>query len=465
MNSIEKEQYQNVNSSGNASIRNLSYKSPEIPNEVKISSASFNFNQGNVRVPELNLTTGKTDIRASGNIQNFMGFLFTDQKLKGTFLVNSNTFSINDFRVAETSEITEKTTEKKIDVPTGKEAVKIPSFLDTEMTFAVNWVHYDNLVLNNVKGKLLIDDETATFQNVTSNIFDGTIALNGNVSTKNPVSTFKMDLNLNALDIAKSFEGLKLLQALAPIAVALQGKLQTQMNLSGNLNDDLTPQLTSLMGNALAEILTARVQPEKLTLFSKLDEQLNFLDFKDINLDHLKGKVTFKDGMAEITPFNFKIKGININVAGSHSFDNRMNYNLTLDVPAKMLGSEIGGTLAKLSATNIEDMMVALPIGLSGSFQNPKINLNTQQAINTLTQKIIEQQKEAFTQKGLDAISNILKGGKLPPKPADSVAVIPQAQKDSLKTQQEKKVEDVARDIFKGLLGGRKKAQDTIKKN
>jgi len=465
MNSIEKEQYQNVNSSGNASIRDFRYKSPEIPNEVKISSANFNFNQGNVRVPELNLTTGKTDIRASGNIQNFMGFLFTDQKLKGTFLVNSNTFSVNDFRIAETSEIIEKTTEKKIVVPTGKEAVKIPSFLDTEMTFAVNWVHYDNLVLNNVKGKLLIADETATFQNVTSNIFDGTIALNGNVSTKNPVSTFKMDLNLNALDIAKSFEGLKLLQALVPIAVALQGKLQTQMNLSGNLNEDLTPQLTSLMGNALAEILTAKVQPEKLALFSKLDEQLNFLDFKDINLDHLKGKITFKDGMAEITPFNFKIKGVNINVAGSHSFDNRMNYKLTLDVPAKMLGSEIGGTLAKLSATNIEDMIVALPIGLSGSFQDPQINLNTQQAINTLTQKIIEQQKEAFTQKGLDAISNILKGGKLPPKPADSVAVIPQAQKDSLRTQQEKKVENVARDILGGLLGGRKKAQDTIKKN
>ena len=111
MNSIEKEQYQNVNSSGNANIRDLSYKSPEITNEVKISSASFNFNQGNVRVPELNLTTGKTDIRASGKIQNFMRFLFTDHNLKGKFLGISNTFSVNDFRFAESSEITEKTTE------------------------------------------------------------------------------------------------------------------------------------------------------------------------------------------------------------------------------------------------------------------------------------------------------------------------------------------------------------------
>ena len=52
MNSIEKEQYQNVKSSGTASIKNFSYLSPEIPNEVKIANASMSFNQGNVQVPE-----------------------------------------------------------------------------------------------------------------------------------------------------------------------------------------------------------------------------------------------------------------------------------------------------------------------------------------------------------------------------------------------------------------------------
>lgn len=154
MNSIEKEQYQNVKSSGTASIRNFSYKSPEIPNEVKIANARLNFNQGNVRVPELKLTTGQTDITASGNIENLMGFLFTEQNLKGNFNVNSNVFAINDFMIAETknqsqSETKPEDTPGEISTPGTNEAVKIPSFLDTELAFNVNTVIYDNLELKN----------------------------------------------------------------------------------------------------------------------------------------------------------------------------------------------------------------------------------------------------------------------------------------------------------------------------
>ncbi len=470
MESIEKEQYQNVNSNGNARITDFRYTSPEIPNEIRISTANFNLNQGNVRVPQLNMTTGQTDIAASGNIQNLMGFLFTDQKLKGDFQVNSNTFSVNDFMIAETTEEVEKTPdgvsiETKKEVLTGEDAIKIPSFLDAKMDFSANKVLYDNLVLNNAKGTLYIKDETATLQNVTSNIFDGTIALNGNVSTKEAVPTFKMNLDLNSLDIAKSFNGMELLQGLTPIAAALEGKLQTRINLAGNLNDDLTPQLTSLAGEALAQLLTAKVNPEKLALLNRLDEQLKFIDFKDINLDNLKSRLTFNDGFVEIEPFDFNVKGINVKVAGSHGFDMNMNYNLTLDVPAKFLGSELGTALAKLSAQDLESMTVDLPIGLTGTFQNPNINLNMQQAVNNLTHKIVAQQKAELTKKGIDALGNIITGGRTQPKTPDSTATPEAVKKDSIKNTQEQQVKDAARDILGGILGGKKKPKDTTKVN
>ncbi|MFN4762942.1 AsmA-like C-terminal region-containing protein [Gillisia sp. Q332] len=469
MNSIEKEQYQNVNSNGNARITDFRYTSPEIPNEIRISTANFNLNQGDVRVPQLNMTTGQTDISASGNIQNLMGFLFTDQKLKGDFQVNSNTFSINDFMIAATTEEVVKTPdgvtiETKKEVPTGEEAIKIPSFLDAKVDFSANKVLYDNLVLNNAKGTLYLKDETATLQNVTSNIFDGTIALNGNVSTKADVPTFKMNLDLNSLDIAKSFNGLKLLQGLTPIAAALEGKLQTRINLAGNLNDDFTPQLTSLAGEALAQLLTAEVQPEKLALLGRLDEQLKFIDFKDINLDNLKSRLTFNNGFVEIEPFDFNVKGINVQVAGSHGFDMNMNYNVTLDVPARFLGSELGTALSKLSVQDLQSMTVALPIGLTGTFQNPNINLNMEQAVSNLTQKIVAQQKAALTKKGIDALGNII-GGRTQPKTPDSTATPEVVKKDSIKNTQEQQVKDAARDILGGLLGGKKKPKDTTKVN
>ncbi|NJX17011.1 AsmA-like C-terminal region-containing protein, partial [Tamlana crocina] len=164
-----------------------------------------------------------------------------------------------------------------------KEAIKIPSFLDDNLDFVAKRVLYDNLVLENTTGNLRIVDETASLTNVSSNIFGGNILLNGSVSTKQAVPNFTMQLNLKSIDIARSFNDMELLRNLAPIAQALQGQLTTNIDLRGNLNDDLTPQLQTLAGNALAEILGARVNPEQTPLLAKLDERLNFVDLSDLN--------------------------------------------------------------------------------------------------------------------------------------------------------------------------------------
>lgn len=457
MNSIENEQYQNVNSSGTASIRNFSYSSPEFPNDIEVANANLNFDPGTVRVPELNITTGQTDMQASGTIQNLMGFLFADQMLKGNFQVNSNTFSVNDFMVADTEE------EETPAGTTNGEAIKIPSFLDTELNFTANRVLYDDLVLNNAKGTLIIRDETAILQNITSSLFGGTIALNGTVSTKNPVPTFDMNLTLSAVDIAESFNGLELLQGIAPIANALDGRLQTDIELQGNMNKDLTPQMGSIAGNAVAEILTAEVNPEKMALLSILDQRLGFIDFNDINLDNLRTRLTFDDGNVQFQPFDFEVMGINFEVAGSHSFDMEMDYELNLDLPARYLGSEIGDVLGRLSAQEIENMTVALPINLTGNFQNPKVDVNMQQAVDNLTQSIVAKQKRNLEDKGIDAIRGILGNRE---RPADTTARDTTEVRDTIQNQQdtisrEREVRDAAKNILGGILGGKKKAQDT----
>jgi len=478
MNSIEKEQYQNVQSKGTASIKNFSYASPEIPNAINISNAKMSFNQGDVSVPELKLTTGRTDLTASGTIQNLMGFLFTEQQLKGNFTAKSNVFSVNDFMLAETEEVTttnkngEQKTESKA---TGKEAVKIPSFLDISLKVDADKVLYDNLELRNVTGLLVIKDESARLENVSTNIFNGRIGANGFVSTKNDTPNFEMNLDLNSLDIASSFTGLELMQNLAPVAKALKGKLQSRVSLKGNLNEDLTPQLSSLVGDALAELLTAELDPRQAALVAKLDDQLGFLNLDKINLSNLKTKLSFKDGQVAIAPFDFNIKGINFQVGGTHGFDMNMNYDLKLDIPAKFLGNDIGGTIGKLSGEDLNDMMVALPVAITGNFQNPKINLNMQQAVNSLTQKVVEKQKAKLQDKAVGAINDILQGRRDPKQPFSKNDTTVDSKnttggntpRDSLNVPKstENQVKDAARNILGGLLKNSRKKNDTTSNN
>ncbi len=449
MQSLEKEQYQNVKSSGTASISEFTYASSDLPNEVKIAAADVSFNPQTISLDKMQASTGQSDLGATGTIDNLMGFLFSKQDLKGNFDVTSNVFAVSDFMVndSETPEETPDTNNQE------NEGMKIPSFLDATLNFDTKKVIYDNLTLQNTKGTVKIKDETAYLQNVTSNIFDGGLAFNGNVSTKSEVPTFDMALDLSKIDIVQSFNNLELIKGLAPIARALTGNLTSQINLNGRLNDDLTPVLTSLKGKALAEILNAQVSTTKTPLLSKLDGQLNFIELDKLNLKDIKTNLSFDDGKINVKPFEFDVEGIKITAGGNHSFDQSMNYNVTVDVPAKYLGNEVGSLLSQLDEKEANSMTVGLPIGISGNFTNPKVNLSTGQAVKQLTQQIVNKQKEKATDKivgeGKKVLTDLLGGTK---------------KNDSTKTTttNEDALKNTAKNILGGFLGGKKK-KDSVK--
>ncbi|GAA3522733.1 AsmA-like C-terminal region-containing protein [Aquimarina addita] len=449
MQSLEKEQYQNVKSSGNVSIDNFTYASPELPNEIKIENANVSFKPETITLDKMKVTTGTSDLTAEGAINNLMGFLFTKQNLKGNFTVASQVFAVSDFMVAGNETAEEQTTEK-----TPSEALQIPSFLDANLNFSANKVLYDNLELQNTKGSVVIKDETASLKNVTSNLLGGGIAFDGNVSTKSAIPTFNMNMDLSKIDIVKSFASLELLKGLAPIAQALTGALSTKMTLAGNLTNDLTPVLTSLKGNALANILNAKVSTAQTPLLAKLDNQINFIDLNNLDLKDIQTALTFDDGKINVKPFDIDIKGIKITASGSHGFDMNMDYNLAMDVPAKYLGKDVGGILSQLNEKEVSEMTVALPVGITGNFSNPKVSLNTGDAVKALTQQIVSKQKDKvkdkITDEGTKVLSGLLGGNS--------------KDEDTTKTTTEKpeeKLKDAAKNILGGFLNKNKKKDTT----
>lgn len=451
MNSVEREQYQNIKSNGMATLKDFSYKSPEIPNELKIATADVNFKPGNIALNTFTATSGSTDIAATGSIQNLIPFLMSKQDLKGNFNVTSNTFKVSDFMVEES-----ETSAQSSATTTPNEAIKIPDFLDANMTFNVKKVIYDDIFLDNAVGNITISDEKASLNNVKSNLFGGNIGISGNVNTKGEVPTFNMDLDLSSIDIDQSFKGLDLLESLAPIAKALKGVLNTNIKLNGNLNSDLTPQLTTIAGNAFAKVVAARVNTKDSETLAKLGQRLDFLNLDNINLDDIETYLTFDNGNIQVKPFDFNVKGIKVTAGGTHGLDQNMNYNVTLDVPARYLGSDVGNLLSKLSAQDRETMTVALPVGLTGTFSNPQVNVNTQAAVSSLTQRIIEKQKNDLKDKGTSILTDILGGNK----PQDNTTV---TQDSIVKPQSnEDVIKDAAKDILGGLFGNKKKKKDSI---
>jgi hypothetical protein len=475
MASVEKKQYQNTKTSGKASVSGFEYASEELKNPVAINTAAVTFNPNTVTLDSFKGKTGSTDFDAKGTLTNLLGFMFNNENIEGNFTLASNQFALNDFMVEETEEASETSENGTGSTTTGEERIKIPSFLDCTVEASANTVVYDNLNLKNVKGTLLIKDETATVKNLTSDLFGGTLGMSGSVSTKQENSTFDIDLGMSNFNIGESFAGLELFKVLTPLASALQGKLNSDIKIAGNLKDDFTPNLATISGNLLAELLSPTLDAQKAPFVSSLDSKLNFLDTKEINLDGLKTALSFDNGSVKVKPFTLKYKDININVDGSHTFDKQMQYKATLDVPAKYLGSEVNKLISQMNDESLGEVTVPVTANIGGSFTNPSVSTDLTSSVKTLTSKLVEMQKNKLVNQGKDkakdllsdvfkknesdsttsksdgvkeAIGNILGGKK------DTTST------DSTKTEKEDEVKNAAKSILGGLL--KKKKKDTV---
>ncbi|MEN3324764.1 AsmA-like C-terminal region-containing protein [Mariniflexile soesokkakense] len=477
MEAIEKNAYERIKNSGSMSLSNFKYASDGFKNPLLISNAGITFNPQTVSLNTFKAQTGKTDLNATGTIQNLLGFMFSNKTLQGNFNLTSNTFAVNDFMSDEPTP-TENKTEGTKKSAAKKESLKIPAFLDCTINAQANTVIYDNLQLKNAKGALIIKDEQVQLQNFTTNIFDGQLALSGVVSTKTDTPTFNMDLGINAFDIAKSFQGMELFQNLAPLMKAIQGKLNTTLNLKGNLTDDFTPNLNSLSGDALAEILSSTVNPSNAEVLNKLGNSLNFIDFKKLNLNDLKTKFEFNNGKVSVKPFRIKYQDIDIEIAGSHGFDKTLVYSAVFNVPAKYLGTEVTNLIAKIDDASAKNITIPITANIGGTYTSPTIKTDLTSGVTNLTKQLVEIQKQKLLNQGKDKVSGMLgdliAGNKAKKDSAttnqnNTVKEVlggivggnkPTATTDSTKTNTTK---DAVKNVLGGLLSGKKKQKDTVK--
>jgi hypothetical protein len=448
MNAIETNAYQRIKNNGSVSLTGFVFSSKDIINPIQINKAELTFKPGVISLNSFDALTGKSDFSATGTINNLLGFLLSDKNLQGNFNVNSNTFAISDFMVEDesTNNASKKTT-------SDSESLKIPAFLDCTITANVKSVLYDNLNLKNLKGELIIKDQNANLRNMTTDLFNGQLGISGNVSTKEAKPKFDMNLNMQQFDISQSFKDLKMLNALAPIAKVLQGKLNSTIDVSGFLDENFSPDLATITGNALAEILTTKVNVNQSAVLTGLDSQLDFIDFDKLDLKNLKTKLSFENGQVSVKPFTIKYNDIPIEISGSHSFSNTMNYSAVLQVPAKYLGGDVNRLIGKINDNDVNKISIPITATIGGTFTSPNITTDLTSGVSNLTKQLIEIQKQKLIGEGQDKATDLLGGLLGGHTKADGTKT----------TSTEDHLKEGVKSILGGLLGGKKKVKDSTK--
>ncbi|MGZ8540710.1 MAG: hypothetical protein ACXWV6_08700, partial [Chitinophagaceae bacterium] len=471
---IDKKEYDKITVNGTAGLNNLIYVSKDYPTGITISNTQLTFNQKNVALNSLSGNYLNTNFTANGALTNLIGYAMQDQSLSGNLNVTADKMNLNDWMGTDTATASSAPA-------ASSEPFLVPANINLTINAKADQVKYDKVDYRNINGVLLLTDETVKLQNVKTEALDGTIAFNGLYSTKTNKKEphIAISYDVKDIDVQKAFFSFNTVQKLMPIGQFLDGKLNSQLTMIGNLNGDMMPDLSSLTGNGNLLLLEGVLK--KFAPLEKLAATLQIDELKSITIKDIKNHIEFANGKVLVKPFDIKIKDIELQVGGMHGFDQSIDYMIAMKVPRKYLGTQ-GNDLINGLATQASNKGIPITLGetvnlnikMGGSLTNPSIKTDLKEVAGDAVADL-KQQAVDFAKEKVDVEKQNIK---------DSVAAVKNqvitdvkenikdkifGNKDSVKTNSpdstKKKAEQTIKNTFNDLFKKKKKtAVDTTAK-
>ena len=456
---MEKKQLEKFNAKGAIDLTNFQFSSKDYPSGVGLSSLNMVFNPKNVTLNNLVGKFMQTSFSANGYINNILPYMLQNKPLDGVMNIKADNVDLNAL-MGVSNDTTKKGTEDS-------KPFLVPKNLNLTLNAIVDKVHYDKLDMAALSGSLLIADETVKMNNIKAKALNGDIAVSGYYSTKlNPKKPdVAFTYNVTNVDIQKTFYAFNSVQKIMPIGQFLSGKLTSQFSMTGKLGDNMMPDMNSLTGNGnllLLEGMLSKFEP-----VNKIAQTLSVQQLQNISLKDVKTFFEFTNGKVLVKPFATKVSNIDMEIGGTHSFTQDMDYTVNMKIPRAMMGTAGNNLINNLSSQisakglpiKVADI-VNVQLKLGGSIKNPTVKTDLKQTTNSLAQDL-KSQATSFVQNKIDstkaavtaAIKDTVKAVKQQVINDVKNEAIKQIFKtgDTTKTDPKKKVEEAGKNLIKSL--------------
>lgn len=381
MSAVEQKKFEQVHADGNLSLSNFRYKNAELKDAVVISECRLSLSPKNISLLAFDMKTGGTDVNATGTIENPAGYFFRNDLLKGSFNVRSNQIDLRPYMTETTSNASTTAS------PTESTAIDIPANIDFTMAFNAGRVLYDNLILASLKGNVSVREKTAGLNDLSFGLLDGTVLMNGLYSSKDitqPSISFYLDIQ--KMDIKRTFEHFNSVQKLAPIAGKMNGRFSTSFGIKGRLNEKMEPDYASLNGEGRLQTHNATV--DNFEPLVKVADALKLDQFKKATLSDANLSFQIKEGRVFVKPYEQTIAGFKVRIEGSNGIDQTIDYTWGVQIPTKNIPAAATGAinslLAKANSAGANLSMgetVNINVKIGGTVMQPRIETSMKDAV------------------------------------------------------------------------------------
>lgn len=371
---IDREDYQAFKAAGDLILLDFDYKSPDLPYATNIHSMYLNFAPQFVKLTSFDANIGKSDIKATGEILNLLGWYYGEAPLEGRFAMTSDLMDLDEFmeeeEVAEGGEAAE---EEPLEV------IEIPADIDFNMTADITKMLYDGMVMESVYGGMHIHDQAIDMHELSMDMLQGTMIMDGTYETKNPATPYyDFGLNINKFDVQETFHTFNTMQQLVPAAEHATGAFSTQTTIAGVLDKHMEPIMETMNGKG--KLRTHGVRVESKGALAKIGQELKLKSMEALTMEDANLTFEIKDGRVYVDPFDAKMGNLASVFAGSHGFDQTLDYVMKLELPMGALGGAtknlVNGLVDKANAGGAKFSVgdnVDLDVFIGGTVTDPII--------------------------------------------------------------------------------------------
>jgi hypothetical protein len=376
----------NIKASGQAVLSNLKAKFKQSEREMNIPEGELKLNNRYLNVYNLKFINGTSDVMLVGEMPNFLGYLF-DAATPLTVIasVTSDHINVDDFIFGGSQS-------------NSSSSVSISDKLDLNISVNAKRLEFGKFTATDIKGNLLVKDQKAALKELSLNATDGTITLNVFADASGGNIKVSGDCNLNKLSIQKLFTGLNNFGQTTLQDKHLKGFMTADVDFSATWDKKLNIDPASI--NATSSLLVERGELIGFKPLESLGKYIDVNELKHIKFSSLQSAVQIKNKLITIPRTSIKSTAISLELWGTHSFDNRIDYHIQL------LLSEVLSKRPKANKDFDEELSLvendpenrrSVFILMTGPIDNPSIKYDRKGAKEKIKQDI-QQEKQNVKQ-------------------------------------------------------------------
>ena len=390
MSAIEEERFEEVELQGNLKVSGFELEIPDLPLPVQLHRLEMMFTPRLVQLQSMEMGVGSSDLQMSGELYNFIPYLFDDQVVHGTLQVTSEFFDTNELTVdledslSGSGDLGVDSLEAALQTQAPPDSLampgkfEIPEKINFNMQLSMDEVLIDQLAFHRLEGSLRVGEGVAYIDRLRSDVLEGTIELSGKADPRGDYMIVDASVQADGLDIPTAYEKLVSVERLVPMAGYCRGSANLDMRYSSLMDHTLTPLYGSI--NAAGKVFTEGLQINNLQGFVNVNELVKNEKMRRLAPDEVEIEFTIRNGRVQIAPFDIDFDDSKVTVGGSHGIDHSLDYLVDMNIAKKDLGS---GALMMVNNMTlmaraaglkvIESDYVKVKATITGTFEKPKV--------------------------------------------------------------------------------------------